>query len=187
MDPSLFSLVLVNFGFIGILPRIFFRSDGRFNLRWWLTALPFLIGSSTLIAGFFGYLNPVSYSVDVWIPRVAVIAFSLASIVLMAFTLGTHRIPLALWHQQNDKPREIVTWGAYKKIRHPFYASFLLCSMASVILFPHALTLIGLVYAYFILNFTAANEEKKLSQSDYGNQYIEYMKVTGRFFPRIGK
>lgn len=99
--------------------------------------------------------------------------------------MGTHRIPLALWHQENDAPKQIVTWGAYKRIRHPFYTSFITALIGALIAAPNILTLISLIYGILILNMTAEKEEKKLSTSQYGQEYIEYMKGTGRFFPKI--
>lgn len=104
---------------------------------------------------------------------------------LISFTVGTHRIPLSLWHQENDAPKQIVTWGAYKKIRHPFYTSFITALTGAMIAAPNALTLISLIYGFMILNMTAAKEEKKLSASAFGQEYIDYMKGTGRFFPKI--
>ena len=113
------------------------------------------------------------------------VVLNIISFSLMAFTLGTHRIPLALWHQNNDAPKQIVTWGAYKKIRHPFYTSFITALTAALIGAPNLLTLFSLIYGFVILNMTAGKEETKLSASEYGKDYIEYMKNTGRFFPKI--
>lgn len=104
---------------------------------------------------------------------------------LISFTVGTHRIPLSLWHQENDAPKQIVTWGAYKRIRHPFYTSFITALVGALIAAPNALTLASLIYGIGILNMTAAKEEKKLSSSQFGQEYIDYIKVTGRFFPKI--
>ena len=47
MNPAVLVLFLVNFLFVGILPVIFFKRDGRLNLMWWLTAAPYLNVSST--------------------------------------------------------------------------------------------------------------------------------------------
>lgn len=191
MEPTqlqfaLVVLILVNFSMIGLLPRIFFRADGKFNLMWWLTAGPFFIAPVAVVAnqfsteqlpGLLAATSPLQQTVGV--------LFACASIILISFTLGTHRIPLALWHQENDAPRQIVTWGAYKRIRHPFYTSFILGLTGAMIALPHVLTLLAWAYGIGILNFTAAKEEQKLSSSEFGKEYIEYKKNTGRFFPRL--
>lgn len=187
MDFSLHILLLLNLAFIGILPRIFFRADGRFNWKWWMTAFPFLLATISVFADLFGYLSAmILYQGQFQLLMSCVtVVMSVGSAVLMAFTLGTHRIPLALWHQNNDQPKEIVTWGAYKRIRHPFYSSFLLCLIAAFFLVPHLLTGVALIYGFLILNYTAAKEEQKLSQSAYGDHYVAYIRSTGRFFPKV--
>jgi hypothetical protein len=48
------------------------------------------------------------------------VVLSAASIALICLTLGTPRIPIALWHQNGDQPEHIVAYGAYRWIRQPF-------------------------------------------------------------------
>ncbi len=178
---SLLVLLLVNFTAIGLLPVLFFRRDGSFNLRWIATGAPFFIVPAVLILGWFGVLEAYPLAIGAAIATV----LSTVSIALIAMTVGTHRIPLALWHQNNDAPAEIVTWGPYARIRHPFYTSFLLAFAAAAIAFPHLLTAACLVYGAVALTITAVGEEKRLATSEFGEEYRQYMSVTGRFFPRV--
>jgi protein-S-isoprenylcysteine O-methyltransferase Ste14 len=181
-------LALLDQVFVAALPWIFFRRDGKLNARWFATALPYMLSIVLLGAAIGGF-------VDAWRPasealRLAMVAASVVlcagSIALMAFTLGTHRIPIALWHQENDAPKHIVTWGAYGRVRHPFYASFLLCLTGTVLALPHLVTVLILLYSIVALNLTAAREERRLSQSEFGEEYRQYMTRTGRFWPRFG-
>jgi protein-S-isoprenylcysteine O-methyltransferase Ste14 len=184
MDKSALALLLTDFAFIGALPRIFFRRDGRLNLKWWLTALPFFMCPALLTASAFGVLVPMtprSWAVGM---AVAATVFAAFSIALLCYTLGTHQIPIALWHQNNDDPQHIVTTGAYRVIRHPFYTSFLLAAAATVLLLPHVSTLLVFFYAAVRLNATAAREERRLSGSKFGAEYQEYIRRTGRFVPK---
>jgi protein-S-isoprenylcysteine O-methyltransferase Ste14 len=174
------SVILLNFIFIGLLPKIFFKKDGKYNLHWWITAGPLFISPIVLLLMDLGYLSPMSAPIE---QPAAVL--STISIGLISFTLGTHRVPLALWHQTNDAPHSIVTWGAYKRIRHPFYTSFILSQFAAAMAAPHIITLAALAYAISILTYTAKKEESKLSASQYGEEYKSYMKATGRFIPRV--
>lgn len=183
-DPAFF-LLLLNFAFIALLPRVFFRRDGRLNARWWLTAMPFGLCLAFIVvsvAADWPALTP-----DSWGPalKLVAVALSVASIGLIFVTLGTHRVPLALWHQDNDAPAHIVTYGAYARIRHPFYAAFILTLLAAVCYVPHWPTLATLAYGVTALNMTAAREEKRLSTSEFGAEYQEYTRRTGRFFPRL--
>ena len=183
-EPALL-LTLLDFAFIGLLPVVFFRRDGRLGPLWWLTALPFFGCPVLLVAAYAADLGPLVP--DGWTGplELASVVSAVASIALISLTLGTHRIPLALWHQQNDAPRHLVTYGAYSRIRHPFYTSFLLAFLGAVALFPHWATLALLGYGAAVLNFTAAREEGRLGESEFGAEYRRYVARTGRFLPRL--
>jgi protein-S-isoprenylcysteine O-methyltransferase Ste14 len=184
MNLPVLVLYLINFVIIGALPRIFFRKDGRLGLMWWLTALPFFACAGLLVGAAAADLAP--WGPSEWAPvREAVgVVISVASIALIFLTLGTHRIPLALWHQDDDAPQHVVTYGAYSRIRHPFYTSFLLAFVGAFAFFPHWGTLALLAYAGVVLNATARREETRLSGSEFGAEYRQYMGATGRFLPR---
>jgi protein-S-isoprenylcysteine O-methyltransferase Ste14 len=85
----------------------------------------------------------------------------------------------------DDPPGHIVTWGAYAHIRHPFYASFLLTLIGSLLLAPNWGTLIAWFGGLLMLNATAAREERRLSQSEFGEEYCRYLERTGRFLPNL--
>jgi protein-S-isoprenylcysteine O-methyltransferase Ste14 len=186
MNMTLVILLMVNFAYIGILPRIFFKKDGRYNLMWWMTAGPLFLNAILIFLQQFGVLNLELYWSLPMVGEIAVVVLSSFSIGMISYTMGTHRIPLALWHQNNDAPVNIVTWGAYKYIRHPFYSSFITAQLASIMLMPHLVTFAGMVWCIVILNRTAAREENNLSNSSFGTEYQSYMKTTGRFFPKLG-
>jgi protein-S-isoprenylcysteine O-methyltransferase Ste14 len=80
---------------------------------------------------------------------------------------------------------ELVTWGPYARIRHPFYSSFLLAFIAAILVLPHTLTLLACIYSCVTLTMTAKREEGRLMASEYGDQYIRYYRRSGRFFPRL--
>jgi len=185
MSLPVFALVAMNLLFIGALPRIFFRKSGRLNLAWWGTAAPFLIAGATVVLGLLDLWKPFPLSFRSALEIAAVVPAA-GSIALIAFTLGTHRIPIALWHQRDDAPEHLVTWGAYARIRHPFYASFLCGLLGALLAFPHGGTLAALALGTVVLTVTARREERRLSASAFGEAYRAYMKRTGRFLPRMG-
>lgn len=187
MDRGALILLCLNFIYVAFLPVIFFKKDGGLNLKWLATALPFGICPLSLVASFYGYLPRLTGVDTPWggVSDTVPVLISFFSIALISFTLGTHRIPIALWHQNNDAPKSIVSWGAYRYIRHPFYASFILAFVAAFLYSPQPFTIGCLVYGILILNSTAAREESRLCQSDFGEEYKEYMSKTGRFLPRF--
>jgi protein-S-isoprenylcysteine O-methyltransferase Ste14 len=179
-------VVVAAFGAIGSLPRIFFKRDGRKNWRWWATASPFLISSGAVVLTYAGVLPVLRTGAEPAL-SVAAVLLGLASVSMIAFTVGTHRIPIALWHQHNDAPVEIVTWGPYRAVRHPFYSSFTLALLAGLLAAPGVLTMATLVAGLVGLGVTARREERRLLQSGLGDEYREYMRTTGRFVPTLGR
>jgi protein-S-isoprenylcysteine O-methyltransferase Ste14 len=185
---TLLVLLLCNFVAIGLLPILFFRNDGSYNARWLTTSAPFFVVPVLLILGAVDVLHLPSFvdSQPLELMQIVAVALSVASIGLLALTVGSHRVPLALWHQDNDAPVHLVTWGPYARIRHPFYTSFLLALTAALLTFPHILTAASLAYGLLVLTITARREEQRLASSEFGAEYRDYISVSGRFLPRLG-
>ena len=186
MNDSVLLLYLLNFMLVGSLPLVFFKQGGRLTRLWWLTASPFILCPLFLTASYFGVIVPVAGYGTFWSHLLELISIlvSVGSIALITFTAGTHRIPIALWHQENEAPNSIVTYGAYRWVRHPLYAAFLLAFLGAVIFCPQEGTLFSFLYAFLVLNFTAAREEERLRASEFGLVYEEYARHTGRFWPK---
>ncbi len=189
MSYAVALLALLNIAFVGLLPRIFFRQDGRYNLKWFLTAAPFIVNPIFIGLTAYGSLEPVVVGLpyERVLREAASVPFFAASIALIAFTIGVHRVPLALWHQDNDAPKSIVTHGPYAWVRHPFYTSFLIALFGVVVACPQVGTLGCFLYGVVVLSLTARREERRLSASDFGAEYREYMKEVGRLLPFLGK
>ncbi len=181
-------IIVINFLIISILPAVFFRRDGKLTLMWLLTALPYAAGPIASITLFMNGLGS-EWGYEYVAAQSLGIILAATSIFLIGMTMGTHRIPLALWHQANhdDQPVHIVTWGAYKYIRHPFYCAFILTHLGNCLIAPHWANFAILAYTLVLLQMTAAKEEKRLSNEagDMGVEYRQYMSHTGRFFPKL--
>lgn len=189
MNPALNILALAGFGLLIALPKIFFRSDGNMNLRWWLTGAPFGISAIGIVLAWASItprlMSPIG-TVATVLDVVGMLVL-VGSIALQTATMATNRVPLALWHQEGTQntPKQIVTYGPYRFVRHPFYVSFLLLSIGTALIGRDLITLAGIPLAFLSLNWTAAAEEKKLLASDLGVEYGAYHAKTGRFFPRM--
>jgi protein-S-isoprenylcysteine O-methyltransferase Ste14 len=149
-----------------------------------LTMAPLAIAPLLVVLAWYGVL-PVDQSGLPTVREVLLAVAALASITLVAYTAGTHRIPLSLWHQRDDAPVEIVNWGPYRRVRHPFYVSYLLALMAVVLVIPSWHSFAVLVIGAVALDLTARREERRLLASDLGAQYAAYRELTGRFVPRV--
>ncbi|HEY5952312.1 MAG TPA: isoprenylcysteine carboxylmethyltransferase family protein [Kofleriaceae bacterium] len=189
MTPALFILSLLGFFLMFTLPRIFFRVDGKMNLRWWLTGAPFGLAANGIWLTWAG-ISPTL------LPRGGILTSALdvlgmlvtvGAIALIAATLATHRVPLALWHQDGDRnaPMHIVTYGPYGWVRHPFYVSFILLLIGSALIARDVVTIAALPLGLLSLDWTARSEEKKLLASSLADEYRAYREHTGRFVPRL--
>lgn len=185
MNAAALTLALLNCLFIITLPLTFFQK-GSYNLKWLITGTPFgLMAIVHILAAVLDW-QPLGVSGAAWTATTVVATVLLTgSVALIGLTVGTHRIPLALWHQDDDAPASIVTYGPYSVLRHPFYTAFIIYGIAGVLLFPHLLTLLVLSYIVIALNATAAREERRLAASEFGSEYQEYMRTAGRFTPKI--
>lgn len=182
MNPVALAVVLLNFALVGLLPLAFFRRGGRLNPRWWLTAAPYFAAPLFVLAAAAGGRG--------WAPathRFELVAVPLAalSIALIGAAVRAHRVRIALWHQDGDAPAQLVTWGPYRWVRHPFYAAFLLALTGAALLCPHAGTGAALGWGLATLHLTAAREERRLRASRLGGRYAAYMHRVGRFVPRL--
>ena len=200
MNAAIFAVFALNFIVIAALPRVFFRKGGRFNLMWWLTAAPLILSAIVVAANFVEVPFVTSYRFYTTYPyydrgvvpimeqsmEALSVVFAVASIALIALSTRSHRVPVSLWHQEDAGPQRLVTYGAYRLIRHPFYTSFLLTLVGTFLYVPHLGTLAALVYGFVVLNVTAAREERQLA-SQFGDEYRAYMQRTGRFWPRLPK
>lgn len=189
MNNAIFLTQALNLMLIGALPQIFFKRDGHLNMMWWLTALPFGVAGLGLVAGQLGFITPVIPFDSIAGTGLGLtsLVLSIISIGLIFFTLGTHQKRIALWHQNNDAPEHIVTHGAYKYVRHPFYSAFLLGLLGIAIHVPHIVSISVFIYTVLVLTYTAKREEHRLSSSEFGEQYRTYKNMTGRFIPKRGE
>lgn len=184
-EPALL-LILMNFAVIGLLTLLFFRKvDGRLGPRWWMTALPSFLCPATLIAAYSLPITPSALANHGRWLALGAVTLAATSLALICLTLGIHRVPLALFHQDNDAPQHIVTHGPYRWVRHPFYTGFILVFLAAATLFPHWLTFVLLAYIVTGLTIAAVREERRLSASVFGEEYGRYIARTGRFVPRF--
>lgn len=159
--------------------------------HFWLTAAPLFACPAILALSYFGYLPP-------WIPvdspwlvalGLAAVLVSSVSMVILGMAIGTHRVPIHMFHDQADTKgitSHLVTYGPYRYIRHPIYSAYLMALVASFLFSPQIGTLLCLIYGIVVLGKTAAQEEVRLCESeDLGPEYREYIKVTGRFLPPL--
>lgn len=187
ISVPLLIVLICNFITIGLLPLLFLHRDRKCGFFCFALGAPFLISLTSILCGFFGFIEypPQAYGSQYLLAQSCAAVLSVASIALIALTVGTHRLSSATGRQKYGAFVEVVTWGPYSRVRHPLYTSCLLAIMAAVLAWPHPLTLGCLFYSFIALSVSAAREERRLAASEIGHEYRRYLAHSGRFFPRL--
>jgi protein-S-isoprenylcysteine O-methyltransferase Ste14 len=85
----------------------------------------------------------------------------------------------------NDLPQFVHRSGPYAYVRNPFYLSYLLAEIATVVMWPTVWggVIVVLVTVYF--QWLARFEEGKFARSTVASEYAQYKARTGRLLPRL--
>lgn len=105
------------------------------------------------------------------------------------WTLTIISIVIIIWSLVSLNPKlrgkTLVTTGALKYFRHPLYAAFLsFFNFGLAILFNNWIFVIWAIILHPIWHLLVKGEEKSL-EIIFSNEYKEYCKKTGRFFPKL--
>ena len=191
MNVALAILSLAGYALMLALPRIFFRSDGRMNLSWFLTASPFGLSAVGVALAWAGVIPTVQLHDTTLATTFDVLGMfaTVVAIAMIVATMTANRVPLALWHQEDElnAPKQIITYGPYRFVRHPFYVSFLLLAIGAVLIAKDPVTMAAFPLGLLSLDWTVRKEEKKLLASPLGEEYGAYRARTGKFLPRMSR
>lgn len=78
----------------------------------------------------------------------------------------------------------LVTHGPYRWVRHPFYLAFGVAVIANALVMANGFLATTGIAAFLAIVARTSIEESKLIDR-FGRDYMEYMRCTGRFLPRI--
>lgn len=109
------------------------------------------------------------------------IALSLSGLILII--LGWYSVYHNYWKHVKGQGK-VVCKGIYRYIRHPQYAGLMLISsgmLAEWATLPTLIMFPVIIYMYVKL----AKKEEKDMISEFGEEYVQYMKKTKRFIPGI--
>ncbi len=85
---------------------------------------------------------------------------------------------------QIQEDHTLITSGPYGRIRHPIYASAIYFLGALVLVSDNFLFLIILILVIPGI-YRRMKKEERMMVDQFGDEYLEYMKRTGRIFPKI--
>ncbi len=118
-------------------------------------------------------------------------SISLLASVIFAIAIGVFfsaksaaTIPLD-FAMSNRTPFQLVTRGPYRHVRHPFYTSYRLAWVASLVQVQDWISF-GIFWMMLAIYLKSAiSEEKSFKNSQFKLEYLEYTNRTGMFFPSV--
>ena len=113
------------------------------------------------------------------------IVFFLTSIWLLH---RTHVDLGKLWSStvEPEAKQMLVTDGVYKRVRHPMYSAHVLWGIAQILLLPNLIAgPLALVLIFAVIGIRVPREEQAMLE-EFGDDYRQYMKMTGRILPKFG-
>ena len=125
----------------------------------------------------------VGMTPPLWVSAIGV-AGLLAALALFQWAAISIRGLVFSYAGNDDLPQFVHQAGPYAYIRNPFYASYLLAELSTVVMGPSiwGALLVPVVAGYF--QWLARFEEQKFSRSPVAAEYAEYKAQTGRLLPR---
>jgi protein-S-isoprenylcysteine O-methyltransferase Ste14 len=115
--------------------------------------------------------------------RWAGIALAVLSGILLTWTfhcLGRNLTDTVVTRRNHS----LVTTGPYRFVRHPFYLSFLLSMTGVSLAMANWFILLGGFLTFGFMVARLRQEEAQLLER-FGDEYRDYMRRVGRFFPRF--
>ena len=104
-------------------------------------------------------------------------------------------IPIVVWvHQtlgraysyalETKSDQILITSGPFSKVRHPLYSAHNIFNLGMIFL---TLNIPLIIFAIFGVPFTYTRmkDEERMMVTQFGSDYEEYMKRTGRIFPKL--
>ena len=91
------------------------------------------------------------------------------------------------WSQSLElrKDHQLITNGIYRSIRHPMYGSIWLWCLAQGLLLENWLAGWYAFASFGLMYFVRTPREERMMCESFGQEYRNYMRRTGRLFPRI--
>lgn len=90
------------------------------------------------------------------------------------------------WSQTLElrKGHQMITHGVYRSIRHPMYGALWLWFVAQSLILQNWLAGVYPLAAFALMYLIRTPREEEMMRQFFGEQYVDYMRRTGRIFPR---
>lgn len=83
------------------------------------------------------------------------------------------------------KGHKLITSGIFKYIRHPMYAAHLYWGVAQFMMLHNWIVGPSIFVVFWAVYLFRVEAEERMMIEEFGKEYEEYMKKTGRLFPKV--
>jgi protein-S-isoprenylcysteine O-methyltransferase Ste14 len=136
-----------------------------------------------LVFVFSSWLDFANYQLPEWTGWLGVILFALAIWLLWRshVDLGRNWTPTLGIRESH----QLVTDGVFRYIRHPMYAAHILWAVAAALMLHNWIAGCSFLVVSFAQYFLRVDAEEQMMVEQFGDQYKNYMRRTGRIIPRL--
>lgn len=141
------------------------------------------LGYIPLVWIFTDYLDSFDYTQNTML---LVLGAGFLLVSLRLFRL-THKALGKMWSHSLDlrEDHKLVTSGIYEKIRHPMYTAFWVWAIGAAFLLPNWIAGFSGLIGFGTLFFLRVGQEEDMMKSEFGDEYVAYMKRSKKVFPGI--
>lgn len=175
---------------VGIYHRLRSCTDERLDRRQegWPILLGLRLSALAYLAGLIAFLiEPHSLALaSFYLPNWARWSGAVLGALAGGLLVWTFR---SLGHNLTDtvvtrRDATLITHGPYRWVRHPFYLAFAIAVAGNALITANAFLAIVGTAVFLVIAARTSIEEQKLIER-FGGDYLDYMRRTGRFLPRI--
>ena len=83
-----------------------------------------------------------------------------------------------------EEEHKLIIDGPYRWVRHPMYSTLLLLSISWILISADLVISIFSVYSFYA-NYRRIPREEEMLIAQFGEDYLEYRKRTGRVIPKL--
>ncbi|MEM7207933.1 MAG: protein-S-isoprenylcysteine O-methyltransferase [Pseudomonadota bacterium] len=79
----------------------------------------------------------------------------------------------------------LISEGVYKSVRHPMYSAIFFIFVSQALLIHNWIAGIGGIASFTLMYFIRVPREEAMMREQFGDEYLEYSRTTGRIFPKL--
>jgi len=136
-----------------------------------------------LIYVFSSLLDFADYYIPSWIGWIGAILFGIAILLLWKSHKDLGKNWSVSFSIKNGQ--KVIKNGIYKHIRHPLYAAHFIWAIAQILMLNNWIAGYSFLIVFLPHYLYRVRIEEKMMIDEFGEEYISYMRTTGRLLPKF--